>query len=191
VKNTLAIVQSLALQSLPKKAGPDDADAFTVARQAFEARLFALARGHDVLTRENWEGASLARIVDEAFAAYRKSLDGGDAFEVDGEDLRVTPSMALSLSMALHELCTNALKYGALKTPGGRVRVSWRINPSPEGDTLAMRCEESGGPSVSSPAHKGFGSRLIEQGLARELNGTVRLIYEPSGVVCTIDVPLP
>jgi two-component sensor histidine kinase len=93
--------------------------------------------------------------------------------------------------MALHELCTNALKYGALKSPGGRVRVSWSTIVSSEGDRLAMRWEESGGPPVLPPTRKGFGSRLIERGLARELDGTVTLSYEPDGVVCAIDVPLP
>jgi PAS domain S-box-containing protein len=190
VKNTLAIVQSLAAQSFPKPR-PNEDDGFAAAQGAFEARLFALARGHDVLTRENWEGASLEKIVDEAFAAYRNRPGCGDAFDIDGEDLRVTPAMALSLSMALHELCTNALKYGALKSPGGRVRVSWSTTSSSGGDRLAMRWEESGGPPVLPPTRKGFGSRLIERGLARELDGTVALSYEPDGVVCAIDVPLP
>jgi PAS domain S-box-containing protein len=190
VKNTLAIVQSLAMQSFPK-TGPNGDDGFASARNAFEARLFALARGHDVLTRENWESASLEKIVNEAFAAYRNRPSGDDVFEIEGEDLRVTPSMALSLSMALHELCTNALKYGALKTPGGRVRISWTTTSASNGNRLYMLWKETGGPPVTPPAHKGFGSRLIERGLARELNGTVELAYEPSGVVCTIDVPLP
>jgi PAS domain S-box-containing protein len=186
VKNTLAIVQSLAVQSLPKAALDDR---FMAGRNAFETRLFALARGHDILTRENWEGASLATIVGEAFAPYRH--DKGDAFEVEGEDLRITPAMALSLSMALHELCTNALKYGALGVPQGLIRVSWATSPAPDGKRLAMRWQETGGPPVSPPAHRGFGSRLIENGLARELNGAVKLTYEPTGLICTIDVPLP
>jgi PAS domain S-box-containing protein len=190
VKNTLAIVQSLATQSFRKRSSNEGGD-FPAAKDAFEARLFALARGHDVLTRENWESASLGEIVSEALAAYRNRQDGSEAFETDGADLRVTPSMALSLSMALHELCTNALKYGALGAPAGRVRVSWKTVAGAPENRLAMRWEESGGPPVSSPAHKGFGTRLIEGGLARELNGTVRLAYEPTGVVCAIDVPLP
>ena len=189
VKNTLAIVQSLSAQSFSRARLTRD-EGVVAAREAFEARLFALARGHDVLTRENWEGASLHEIVNEAFAAYRKRPDGCDLFRLEGTDLRVTPAMALSLSMALHELCTNALKYGALSAPGGQVRVSWEIAEASAGNRLTMRWEESGGPPVAPPSRKGFGSRLIEGGLARELNGTVRLDYEPTGVVCTIDVPL-
>jgi PAS domain S-box-containing protein len=190
VKNTLAIVQSLSAQSF-SRMDPASGDGAARAREAFEARLFALARGHDVLTRENWEGASLATILDEAFAAYRKRSGEGDAFEVEGADLRVTPSMALSLSMALHELCTNALKYGALKVPGGRIRVSWETRMAGDGTRLVMRWQEIGGPPVSPPTRKGFGSRLIEGGLARELNGQVAIAYETTGVVCTVDVPLP
>ncbi|RDI58690.1 sensor histidine kinase [Microvirga subterranea] len=188
VKNTLAIVQSLSAQSFSRVDA--SVDAASRAREAFEARLFALARGHDVLTRENWEGASLATILDEAFAAYRKRSGEADAFEVRGPDLRVTPSMALSLSMALHELCTNALKYGALKEPGGRVLVSWEMVATADGNRLVMRWQETGGPPVTPPTRKGFGSRLIEGGLARELNGQVAIAYETAGVVCTIDVPV-
>jgi two-component sensor histidine kinase len=99
--------------------------------------------------------------------------------------------MVLSLSMALHELCTNALKYGALRAPGGQVRVSWSAVPEPTGTRLLLRWEEHGGPPVSPPARKGFGSRLIQDGVARELNGVAQVVFEPAGVVCTIDVPLP
>jgi two-component sensor histidine kinase len=98
--------------------------------------------------------------------------------------------MALSLSMALHELCTNAVKYGAMGVPDGRVHITWSTLKTGTGSRLVMRWEERGGPPVFAPIHKGFGSRLIQEGLARELNGDVRLIYEPEGVVCTIDVPL-
>ena len=98
--------------------------------------------------------------------------------------------MALSLSMALHELCTNAVKYGALGSPNGRVHVAWSILRAPSGPRLVMRWEEHGGPPVLAPSRKGFGSRLIQEGLARELNGEARLIYRPEGVICTIDAPL-
>jgi len=189
VKNTLATVQSLAAQSFRGIRTRADED-LPSAYASFEARLFALARGHDVLTRENWEGASLSEIVAQAFAPYRDLPDESGRLAVDGPDLRVAPSMALSLSMALHELCTNAVKYGALAVSEGEVHVSWSTLKSASGARLVMRWEERGGPVVTIPARKGFGSRLIQEGLARELNGEVRLIYEPRGVVCTIDVPL-
>jgi two-component sensor histidine kinase len=98
--------------------------------------------------------------------------------------------MALSLSMAMHELCTNAVKYGALGAPDGRVHVSWSTLDTSSGLRLALRWEEHGGPLVSLPSRKGFGSRLIQEGLARELDGEARLIYRPQGVICTIDAPL-
>jgi PAS domain S-box-containing protein len=189
VKNTLATVQSLSFQSFSRVASSSE-EGIAAARDALQSRLFALARGHDVLTRENWEGASLQEILGEAFAAYGKRPDGREIFQLAGADLRVTPAMALSLSMALHELCTNALKYGALGAPDGMIRISWETAVNGEDRRLAMRWEERGGPPVSPPTRKGFGSRLIEGGLARELDGTVRLSYEPAGLVCTIDVPV-
>lgn len=187
VKNTLATVQSLAVQSFKSTALSDDGRA---ARSAFEARLFALARGHDVLTRENWEGAGLNEIVSQAFAPYRDQCGSDDILETEGPDLRISPAMALSLSMAFHELCTNALKYGALSVAGGRVRISWETAAADIGSRLLLRWEERGGPPVTPPVRRGFGSRLIEGGLARELNGTVHLSYEPAGVTCTMDAPL-
>jgi len=189
VKNTLATVQSLAAQSFRGLRSRNLQD-LPAAYASFEARLFALARGHDILTRENWQGAGLGEIVTEAFAAYRDLSEENCRISIDGPDLRVSPAMALSLSMALHELCTNAAKYGALGVPEGRVQVSWSTLRASSGARLVMRWEEHGGPPVTPPARKGFGSRLIQDGLARELNGDVRLIYEPTGVVCTIDVPL-
>lgn len=189
VKNTLATVQSLAAQSF-QRPGTHDADTLAAARGAFEARLFALARGHDVLTRENWEGANLSDVIHEATAPYRDLAEGRGRIEMNGPDLRVSPPMALSLSMTLHELCTNALKYGALSVPAGRIDISWKILEASVGQRLVMQWEEKDGPPVVPPTRTGFGSRLIQHGLARELNGTVTLAYEPSGVVCTIDVPL-
>ena len=113
-----------------------------------------------------------------------------DPFDSLGNDLRVSPRLALSLSMALHELCTNAAKYGALSQAGGRVRILWSSPNKAGADRLQLRWEEHGGPPVRPPARRGFGSRLLEHGLARELAGTVALAYETAGVVCTIDVPL-
>jgi PAS domain S-box-containing protein len=185
VKNTLATVQSIAAQSFRDVGAPAAA-----ARTAFEDRLFALARAHDVLTRESWEGAGLKEVVGEAVAPHRGSPAGGDRFELDGPDLRLPTAMALSLSMALHELCTNAAKYGALSRPGGEVRISWTVASTEDPPRLRMRWEEHGGPPVAPPHRQGFGTRLIARGLASELSGEVSLSYEPGGVVCLIDVPV-
>ncbi|WP_195904250.1 sensor histidine kinase [Microvirga lotononidis] len=189
VKNTLATVQSLAAQSF-RGAGTQNAQPSPSACATFEARLFALARAHDVLTRENWEGAAFSDVLAEACMPYRTGEAGCSRIETEGPDLRVSPPMALSLSMVLHELFTNALKYGALSNGSGKVRLSWSVITDPIGPRLSLHWRESGGPPVEPPSRKGFGSRLIQDGMARELNGVVRLSYDPDGVACAIDVPL-
>jgi two-component sensor histidine kinase len=101
------------------------------------------------------------------------------------------PTMALSLSMILHELCTNAVKYGALVRAAGTVHITWDKSPSPEGPHLTLCWRELGGPPVTPPQRTGFGTRLIERSVTRELGGTVRMAHEAAGLVCTIEVPLP
>jgi len=179
VKNTLATVQSIAGQAF--RRGEHDE-----ARDTFEARLFALAQAHDMLTRENWEGAELPDLIAQAVEPYRR--EGGGRFEVEGPNLWVKPSMALALSMAIHELATNACKYGALSVASGRVEIQWTIEGNPR--HLTLRWEEKDGPPVSPPSSRGFGSRLIERSLATELAGEVQLTYEPRGVVCLVRAPL-
>ncbi|MBY0299946.1 MAG: PAS domain S-box protein [Methylobacterium sp.] len=181
VKNTLATVQSIAMQSLRRLRGQEAESA----RGAFVERLIALARAHDVLTRESWEGADLAEVVAGAIAPL-EGPRGRRRFSATGPALRLPPRMALSIAMALHELGTNAVKYGALSVPDGQVAIAWSL----EGCALTLRWRESGGPPVSPPTRTGFGSRLIGQSLARDLDGTVTLDYAPEGVVCTIRAPL-
>jgi PAS domain S-box-containing protein len=189
VKNTLATVQSIAAQSFREAEASGEAGRIPLTRAAFEARLFALARAHDVLTQENWESAGLADIVDQAVAPHRGGVDY-HVFITEGPNLRVTPQMALSLSMALHELCTNAVKYGALSQAGGHVRATWTEAARAAGPHLRLVWQERGGPPVAPPTRRGFGTRLIERGVARELSGEVHLTYDPEGVTCIIDVPL-
>ena len=186
VKNTLATVQSIASQSLRGLEG----EAADAARAAFEARLLALARVHDVLTRESWEGAELNAVVADAIRPLDVGEGAPSRFSVEGPSLRLPPRVALSIAMALHELGTNAVKYGALSCEGGRVAITWTVRREAEVQ-LNLRWTESGGPPVRKPTRTGFGSRLIERGLARELAGEVQLLYEPTGVVCTIDAPIP
>jgi len=175
VKNSLTTVQSIASQTL---RGATDTQA---AREAIDQRICSLARAHDLLTARNWSGADLrdvaARAV-EPFAAGR--------FSIEGPSQDVSPQHALALSMALHELATNAAKYGALSSPAGRVDLAWSAG---EG-RLSLRWAEHGGPPVTPPARRGFGSRLLE-GLARELGGATRLRYAPEGLVCEIEAVLP
>ncbi|HTI30501.1 MAG TPA: PAS domain-containing protein [Sphingomonas sp.] len=173
VKNTLSLVQSLAHQSF---RGRGDAGGFT-------ARLTALAGAHDLLTREHWEGVSLVDVVAkavQAFAAGRVSIEGGPR-------LLLQPKQAISITMALHELATNATKYGALSVEGGQVSIAWT-----DGDgRFRLQWRESGGPAVKPPEHKGFGLRMIERALASDLSGRVTMHFEESGLSCVIDAPLP
>jgi PAS domain S-box-containing protein len=180
VKNTLATVQSIAIQSL--RGCPDGE------LRWFQGRLVALSQAHDVLTDQNWQGAG----IRELFARVTAPLIGPDdrRFECAGPDLFLTPRMALSLSLALHELCTNAAKYGALSCPQGRVLVAWSLSGRNGGSRLRLRWEEAGGPPVQVPRRKGFGTRLIARGVAHELSADVRLDYKVTGVVCEIDAPL-
>jgi PAS domain S-box-containing protein len=182
VKNTLAIVQAIAHQSF---SGGRDADE---AKAAFEGRLTALSAAHDVLTRESWASASMLRIVEDALAPYR---GGTGRFRIAGEDLRLPPKTAVSLALAIHELATNAVKYGALSVDAGFVEISWSVAAQEGGQRLHFTWREQGGPAVAAPTRRGFGTRLIERSLAAEFEGEVRIAFEPSGVVCTVEAPLP
>jgi len=182
VKNTLAVVQSIASQTLGSAASMEEA------RAAFSSRLMNLAKAHDVLTRESWAGANLAEIVADTVEPH---AGGQTRFRIEGPRLQLTPSAALAMSMALHELSTNAAKYGALSADTGQVEIFWRVEGDGEVRRLALRWRESGGPPVIKPTRKGFGSRLIGRALAAELGGKVRVDYKPSGVVCTIVAPMP
>jgi PAS domain S-box-containing protein len=177
VKNTLALVQGLALQSF--KDGRDMAEA----RDAFQQRLAALAAAHDLLTRESWEGATLGELAGEALGLYNEQ-EPRIAWE--GPAVRLNPKAAVSLVMALHELCTNAAKYGALSAPEGRVALLWWI----EGDRLKIEWREAGGPAVAAPGRRGFGLRMIERALAADLSGTAGIAFEPDGLVCRIDASM-
>ena len=110
---------------------------------------------------------------------------------MSGPDLLLTPVAAQYLGMALHELATNAVKYGAFSNEAGSILIAWTIEPKPEGNRLILQWEEKDGPPVTPPSRKGFGSRVIERGLGHELQGTVNLDYRADGVVCTINIPAP
>lgn len=180
VKNTLATIQSIAAQTFR-------GDADQAARAAFDSRLIALSEAHTILTRTNWEGAELKDIAERALAAFQSEGNYPERIRIEGCEVQLRPQVALALAMAFHELASNAAKYGALSTVSGSIRLHWER----EDDRLRITWQEAGGPPVATPSHRGFGSRLIEHGLARELKGEVRLDYQPDGVVCTIDIPLP
>lgn len=178
VKNTLATVQSLARQTAHAAVTTGD---FTA---AFEGRLLALARAHDLLTREDWRGAAVTDVARAALAAHLAS----GRVSLTGPALRVGPREAVALAMALGELATNAVKHGALSAEGGRAAVSWRTDAERGGGVLAW--EEGGGPPVAGPpARRGFGLRLLVQGLRQDLRAAAELDFAPSGLRCAIRLP--
>jgi two-component sensor histidine kinase len=177
VKNTLATVQAIALQSLGTLPG----EYF----ENFNDRLVALSLAHDLLMERNWEAADLREIVAQSIAPL--CANGPDSrLAIDGPAVLIPADKAATWSMALHELCTNALKYGAFKTDAGMVRIAWGV---PEHGRLRFRWSEHGGPPVTVPKHRGYGFRLIES-LGRDLGGGANIQFEPDGLICTIDASL-
>ncbi|MGV8930418.1 MAG: sensor histidine kinase [Brevundimonas sp.] len=179
VKNTLAIVQGLAHQTFKGDASAP------AARAAFEGRLLALASAHNILVRENWEPADLEDLVTATQESH--AVPPGQ-WRAGGPPVRLEPKRAVTLAMALHELATNARKYGALSTGQGRVDVTWCLTEDDR--SLQLIWAERGGPTVEVPASKGFGSRMIERALAAEIGGRVSLSFDPAGVVCEVVLPL-
>jgi len=175
VKNTLALVQAIAHQSFRPEA------AVAVVQRDFTARLRTLAAAHDLLTREQWEGVTLAEVVAAATAALSH-----DRIAIAGPPLTVRPKAAVAIAMTLHELGTNALKYGGLSVPMGSVSVDWCITA----DRAVLRWQESGGPPVVAPDRRGFGVKMIERALASDLAARVTINFASTGVVCIIDAPL-
>lgn len=180
VKNVLAIIQSISQQTF---RGERDAP---TEKRAFEGRLMALAAAHDLLTKENWETPTLESVAREVVRVH--ALDG--TISISGPSVLLSSKTAVTLTMALHELCTNAVKYGALSVPEGSITLCWDVHPETE-SRLFLSWREYGGPKVSMPARRGFGSSLIERALASELRGTVRLNFNSDGLVCAIEAPLP
>jgi PAS domain S-box-containing protein len=183
VKNTLATVQSITAQTLRTSAVE------TEVRDRIDARLIALSDAHNLLTEHNWEGTTLDRVVEMALRPHRS--DREERFEAYGPEVQLSPKTALAIAMALHELATNAIKYGALSNEEGQVALHWQIEEADREQRLHIIWSEQGGPPVAPPTRKGFGTRLIERGLAAELGGSVQLSYPVSGVICVIDTLLP
>lgn len=182
VKNTLATVQSLVARTLRGAASP------TQARLDIDTRLIALSRAHDVLTRENWEGADLREVVKQAIDPFE--TDRGGRFDVSGPEIRMSPRLSLSLAMILQELATNAVKYGALSNESGRVKVEWSLNFADRVRTLHLVWSEKGGPRVEAPQRRGFGTTLMERTFGYEEGGRADLRYDPAGLVAEISVPV-
>jgi len=175
VKNTLASVQSIAAQTLRSEAEPE------AAKATFVERLMALSSTHNLLVKRSWEGASFADLVQENLGHY------GQPFQMKGPDLSLSPNTAVSLGMALHELATNAVKYGAW-SQGGEVRIETAVDEA--AGRISVTWRETGGPQIDPPRQRGFGSRLLEQGIASELGGEVGMRFAPEGLSCVIRAPI-
>lgn len=184
VNNSLATMQSVAAQTF--RTGQRSMGEL---REAFRDRLLALSRVHSLLSHEHWEGVPLQRLAAKQLGS-RRDTDIG-RIDIAGPEIRLAPGAAIALGMALHELTTNAMRHGALSSPGGRVRLHWVVEPRAEGERFWLRWTEEDGPPVPSPSpRRGFGSRLVERGLAHGMQAEVRLRFEVSDLCCEVDAPL-
>jgi len=182
VKNTLATVQLIVSQAMQGTAsGP--------IRDAIEARLSALSRSHDLLTRGQWKKSDLRDVILAALEPFGIEQGHNPRFTLSGDHVDIAPTAVLALGVFFHELATNALKYGALSTAQGRISIDWTATPKAEGEALLLNWRESGGPAVPPRSHKGFGSRVIERGLSHQLGGSVALTFHPEGLECAISIP--
>ena len=165
-----------------------DVPGVAAAQERFAARLVALAQANDLLTGERWAGASVMGAITQAVTPHQQDMA---RCRIDGSEIRVSPKTALALALAMHELSTNAVKYGAWSNDQGVVAISWAVEEeTPADGVLHIAWSETGGPPVSPPRSRGFGSRLIERGLAGEMNAKVALHFDPGGVRCDIVAPL-
>jgi two-component sensor histidine kinase len=181
VKNVLATVQSVALQTVRQS---DSLESF---EPAFEGRLQALARAHDLLVEEGWAGADIGELVHQTLDPYRSK--DGERVTIDGPKLTLRPQSGVALIMILHELATNAVKYGFLSTPGGTLKITWRIDDGDDRPQIRLRWIEAGVPLAKPPSRRGFGTALIERGTSHELRGRAVLEYRPDGLHAELIFP--
>ncbi len=183
VKNILATVQSIVWQAVRKST-----DAKVIG-ESLQGRLSALSRSHDLLARENWASAGLRDIVTDALDPFGVSGALAERFVISGDNIRMSPRVTLALGIAINELATNAMKYGAFSNEAGSIEITWAVVPSSNGDRLILNWKEKGGPPVSPPERKGFGLQVLERGLAQEMEGSAHLEFQPTGLVFTLDFP--
>jgi two-component system CheB/CheR fusion protein len=181
VRNMLQVVQAVAAHTLRRTPLPKEF------ARVFRGRILALARAHELVSVGGWGDVPLDELVRKELGPY---AEGPGRLAVEGQPLRLKPKAALALGMVLHELATNAAKHGALSALGGRVTVSWMVEGGGEAARLMLRWVEQGGPPVvDHPDRRGFGSELIERQVRHDMQGTVELIYEPSGLRATLALP--
>jgi PAS domain S-box-containing protein len=180
-KNLLAVIQAMARQSLSHLSSPEE----FVTR--FSERLSGLAGSHDLLSNVDWEGASLVDLIRSQLRHYEDRFD--EKFHLEGADLFLRPEAAQNIGIALHELSTNAAKYGALSVPTGNVSISWQVKTEKDVPRLQMIWQEKGGPSVGPPSRKGFGHIVMDRITGQALGGTSHADFTSEGVTWRLDVP--
>ncbi|GGD10019.1 PAS domain S-box protein [Aureimonas glaciei] len=179
IKNILAMVQAIATQTFRMVSSVEEG------RTAFTGRLTALARAQDILTQKSWETADIRAVVEGALEPHRS---GEDRYRIEGPAYTLTAQQGLGLSLAMHELATNAAKYGALSNDTGKVTIDWSVQPS---GAFAFNWIETGGPTVAVPERRGFGSRLVERIVATYFDGAAQLAFPPEGVTFHLQGKLP
>jgi two-component sensor histidine kinase len=180
VKNTLAILQSIATQSFRSASKAE--------REKFEGRLGALAEAHNLLSQEKWEGSELRDVIGRVLQPYL--LNAPERLQMSGPNVPLAPRLAVVLSMIVHEIATNAAKYGALSNDTGKVALDWEVITENTKQKLKLNWTESGGPLVTAPVQRGFGSRLIERSARDQLGGQATVDFLPHGVVYTVTCTL-
>tara|TARA_R110002124_G_scaffold265401_1_gene432132 strand:- start:8183 stop:8818 length:636 start_codon:yes stop_codon:yes gene_type:complete len=183
VRNTLTVIQSIAKLSFP------DGSSIAEGRKAFIGRINALASAHTVLTDHDWSGASLSEVAQISLSPYCNMEN--TSFAARGPRVWLPARYAVSLTLALNELATNAIRYGALSSPEGRVDLEWSAEGEEKGDRVDITWAETGGPQVGAADRQGFGSILLQRVLPSELDGSVNMNFKPSGLTCTISFQLP
>ena len=180
VKNTLAILQAIAAQTFRSASRAE--------RDKFEGRLGALAEAHNLLSREKWQGSELQDLIGRVLQPYL--LNNPERMRMSGPKVPLSPRLAVVLSMIVHEIATNAAKYGALSNDSGTIRLDWEVATEAAKPKLTLIWTEAGGPHVVVPVHRGFGSRLIERSARDQLGGEATVDFLPRGVVYTVTCSL-
>ena len=182
VKNMLATIKAIASQTMRRESDPEKF------APIFAKRIDAMAQAHSLLTQTQWKGASLIEVLRTQLAIGGHSRDG--LIQMRGPDVRLTTHMTINLAMTIHELGTNAAKYGVLSKPSGTILLDWTVVKTEEGHRLKLTWKEHGGPTVSEPTRKGFGTTLIERSLLGSHGSRVEQVFEPDGLRCNIDILL-
>jgi two-component sensor histidine kinase len=179
-KNLLAVIHAIARQTASRTRSIQDF------LDRFSARLVAIGASHDLLIADNWTGASLRMLVEQQLSQHSDRF--GEQIAIDGEDVMLKPEAVQNLGLALHELATNATKYGSLSRRSGTVNLSWSLEAGNDSQVLSVLWQERGGPTVEKPKRSGFGSLLIESSIP---GARVEREFRPEGLICKIDLPLP